>query len=130
MQIAKILGEHVRSIRRLRGLSLERLAELAQLSVTYVGEVERGSKEPSLTTLSKLANALGVSLGELVAPLDQPAARRLTKFELLAALEAAMAPSYSDKEAREILARVRRQAPGKLPAIAAESGDENTGELT
>lgn len=60
------VGFRIRMLREARGLSQERLAELADLHRVYVGQVERGEKCPSLITLDKVAGAMGVSIGDLL----------------------------------------------------------------
>ncbi|MEV4068429.1 helix-turn-helix domain-containing protein [Nonomuraea fuscirosea] len=64
------LGQRIRSERRARGLSIERLAELSGISRSMVSEVERGAKTPSVLVLDRLATALGTSISRL---LDEPA---------------------------------------------------------
>lgn len=56
------LGARVKQLRRARRLTQEQLAERAGLSYKFIGEIERGRGNPTLTTMSKLAEALGVSL--------------------------------------------------------------------
>ncbi len=58
-------GRALRSLRLDRGLSQERLAELAELDRTYVSGIERGERNPSLTNLLRLADALTVQLSEI-----------------------------------------------------------------
>jgi transcriptional regulator with XRE-family HTH domain len=58
-------GLAIRELRSQRGLSQERLAQLAGLDRTYVSGIERGERNPSLTNLLKLADALGVNMSEL-----------------------------------------------------------------
>lgn len=57
-------------VRRLRsdelGWSLERLSEKSGIHWTYISELERGRRNPSLRTLFRLADALGVDPGQLV----------------------------------------------------------------
>jgi transcriptional regulator with XRE-family HTH domain len=50
------------------GLTLEQLAERANLTPNYIGTVEHGQRDPSLSTLQGLANGLNVSLAELFGP--------------------------------------------------------------
>ncbi len=52
--------------RQKRSLSQEALAELSGLSRNYISSIERGAVSPSLTTLEKLASALGVTLTKLI----------------------------------------------------------------
>jgi transcriptional regulator with XRE-family HTH domain len=63
---------NLRRIRVERGLSQERLALEADVDRSYVGRLERGLENPTLTILDRLARVLGVSAGELLAkPLGQ-----------------------------------------------------------
>jgi Predicted transcriptional regulators len=63
----EILGGAVRTLRNQRGWTQEDLAEKAGVTATYVGQVERGDKVPSLTVVLKLARGLGVAPTELLA---------------------------------------------------------------
>jgi transcriptional regulator with XRE-family HTH domain len=58
-------GENVRSIRHLRGLSQEALAELTDLHRTYIGGIERGERNVALLNILRISKALGVSPSEL-----------------------------------------------------------------
>jgi transcriptional regulator with XRE-family HTH domain len=62
------LARHLRALRAARGLSQEALADLAALHRTYVGSIERRERNVSLDNIEKLAVALGVDIGELLAP--------------------------------------------------------------
>ena len=57
---AKKLGNHVRRLRDLAGISQEELAERCGLHRTYVGSVERGERNISLDNIVLLSRALGV----------------------------------------------------------------------
>jgi transcriptional regulator with XRE-family HTH domain len=61
-----MLGEKVRRARKKAGLTQEQLAEMADLHFSYIGQVERGEKNPSLKSLTKIANALGVAVAQLM----------------------------------------------------------------
>lgn len=54
-------GRLIRSLRKKRDLSLQELARRAELSVSYLSEIERGKKQPTLETIEKLAVALNIS---------------------------------------------------------------------
>ena len=55
------LGKALREARTGKSLTQEQLAELADIGVMYLGEIERGKKMPSLKVFIKLIEALGVS---------------------------------------------------------------------
>ncbi len=56
------IGTQLRALRRKRGLSLRGLAELCDLSPTTISLIERGDSSPSVSTLHRLATALGVPI--------------------------------------------------------------------
>jgi transcriptional regulator with XRE-family HTH domain len=58
-------GLAVRDLRTERGISQEHLGHLSGLDRTYVSGVERGERNPSLSSLLKLADALGTPLWEI-----------------------------------------------------------------
>jgi len=62
---------HLRELREKRGLSQTRLAELAGLNRNYVGDIERGRRNPCLDNILKLADALDVPPSELFRPFDK-----------------------------------------------------------
>ena len=55
-----MLGEHVRNIRKKRGITLKELAEKTGLSIGYISQIERDLTDPSLSTLRKLSAALDI----------------------------------------------------------------------
>ena len=61
------IGKNIRKYRLLKKLRQEDLAEKADLSVNYVGAIERGEKTPSLETLIVIINILGVSSDMILA---------------------------------------------------------------
>ena len=60
-------GKRLKQLRTEKGLSQERLAELATMHWTYIGGIERGERNPTLINIEKLADALEVALPELLA---------------------------------------------------------------
>ncbi len=81
-EIAKLLGERIRRIRKEKGLSQEQLGELAGLSEKYIGQVERGEKNLTIESQYKIAHGLNLSLEELFRSLD-PIVREDALGELL-----------------------------------------------
>lgn len=65
-ELKRILADNLRAFRRSKHLSQEELADMCDLHRTYVGSVERGERNVSLSTLETLAAALGVSVPELL----------------------------------------------------------------
>ncbi len=64
------LGRTIRKARRDLDLTQEALADRAGLSAKHVGEIERANKDPRVTTIFKLADALKLRVGELFALYD------------------------------------------------------------
>jgi transcriptional regulator with XRE-family HTH domain len=64
--LPNLFGREVRRRRVALGLTLEQLAERSGLTPNYIGTVENGRRDPSLSTVMSLAAGLGVPAGELV----------------------------------------------------------------
>lgn len=60
------IGEKIRKIRKLQGLTQEELAEKCGLSYKYLGEIERGEKNTGVLNLFKISKGLSLSVGEIV----------------------------------------------------------------
>ena len=67
MDVVQLLGENVRHHRKLKGLSQERLALDAGMERSYVSDLERGTRNPSVRALGRLAEALNVEPNTLLA---------------------------------------------------------------
>lgn len=65
-----IFGKRVRELRLERGLSQEKLAELADLHRNYVGGVERGERNIALLNIVALAHALRIKPTKLLEPIS------------------------------------------------------------
>jgi transcriptional regulator with XRE-family HTH domain len=66
MDMRKLVGRNVRRIRRKKGLTQEKFAELSGFSQQYISSLEQGRRNPTVVTLYELAAALGVSHRELL----------------------------------------------------------------
>lgn len=66
LSVSKRFGIAVKRQRLVLGLSQERLAELAKLHPTYIGMIERGTRNPTLDAAAKIAGALNTELPSLI----------------------------------------------------------------
>ena len=66
MELVRLLGKNVRRLRTAKGLSQEELAFAADMKRSYLSDLERGTRNPSVRALGRLADALGVEAGELL----------------------------------------------------------------
>ncbi len=64
-ELAKIIGQRIRSYRTAKKLSQENLAELAGCHPTYIGQIERGEKNATVESIYKITTALNVPLSRL-----------------------------------------------------------------
>lgn len=73
---SRAFGERLRELRVERGVSQDELAGVTDVHSTAIGRLERGAREPRLTTILRVARGLGVEPGELLDGLaETPAAR-------------------------------------------------------
>jgi transcriptional regulator with XRE-family HTH domain len=63
--IRAVFGQNIKIFRNRRNWSQSDLAEFANISINYLGDIERGKKWPHPDTLSKLAATLGIKVFEL-----------------------------------------------------------------
>ena len=70
MEIRAIIGWNLRRLRVAKGLSQERLALESGIDRAYVGRVERGSENVTVSTLEAFANVLGVRVSALFRDID------------------------------------------------------------
>lgn len=66
MQIQARLGSNVRRLREAKGWSQEDYADRAGIHRTYVSDIERGRRNPTVTVVEKLAKPFEVSAGSLL----------------------------------------------------------------
>jgi transcriptional regulator with XRE-family HTH domain len=92
------LGDRLRSLRRTRGLSLQAVSSSSGLSRAFLSQVERNQVAPSVASLSRVADALGVPLDSLFAT-----ERRESTFGLVRARDRVKIVYGSGAYADEIL---------------------------
>ena len=93
------IGKRLKELRREYGLSQERLALQAEITTAYLGQIERGIKNPTVVTVGRLCDALGISLAEFFSnqpttPLENDQTLNQVLFEL---------KDCTDDEKKEIL---------------------------
>ena len=69
--ICEVLGQRIRMYRKHQHMSQEKLAELSGLHPTYIGQMERGEKNPTIESLYKICTALHIPITLLVEKLDE-----------------------------------------------------------
>jgi transcriptional regulator with XRE-family HTH domain len=69
--VVNAFGQRVRQLRLAADLTQEALAEASGLHPTFISNVERGYRMPTLGTMLRLAEGLGVELAQLVAGLEE-----------------------------------------------------------
>ena len=102
----KHFGEHLRALRKGKGLSQADLGEQASLNDKYLGELERGDGNPSLEVLQRLAKALEIDLTTLIG--DDVV--RLGRTELRAEVNR-HADALTDDQLRDLVRMFRLRAP-------------------
>ena len=65
LALVKKVGERIRHLRELKGMSQQELAYEADIPKTQVGRVERAENNTSLVTLGRIAQALDIPLSQL-----------------------------------------------------------------
>ena len=73
MNARQIIGWNLRKLRVAKGFSQERLALEANVDRSYVGRVERGTENVTISTLEALADALQITVSELFEVPDKDA---------------------------------------------------------
>jgi transcriptional regulator with XRE-family HTH domain len=113
-------GGYLRSQRQLAQLSLRQLAELTKVSNPYLSQIERGLHQPSISVIKSLAEALNLSVGDLLAH----AADIVTGEEAPSTTEASIRrdPRLDQGQKRALLAVYRSMA--SEPAGSAKEANE------
>lgn len=98
----KAFGEEVRRRRLALGITLAAFARVTGLTQNYLGSVELGKRDPSLSTLEAISRGLGVQAGDLLGGI-----RKLSA----SSLEAAALYDASPAEVRAAVSEILRAVP-------------------
>jgi|SRR5829696_6464090 len=119
------LGEHIRTVRKERGLSQEALARRADVSLNLVGRLELGMvKNPHYGTLAGLARALDLTVEELV---EEPEASTTGK----ASAPSAGRPSKAQQVAQDAAERAQQlteEVPTRMQEIVERMASGDVGQ--
>ena len=75
------LGAVIRGAREKHELTLQQVAERTRLSVSYLSQIERDLLHPSVSTLKRIAQALGIAAGKLMFPAPKAAGRGMVSVQ-------------------------------------------------
>ena len=75
-EIMQTVGSRIRAVRNQCSMTQEELAEKATLHPTYIGQVERGEKNLTLTSLEKIVAALGITFTDLFENMEVATSQR------------------------------------------------------
>jgi transcriptional regulator with XRE-family HTH domain len=67
MNCAEVVGANIKKFRKMKKLTQQALSKKANISRSYLADLEGGRYNPSLTTLEYLASALGITVLDLIA---------------------------------------------------------------
>ncbi len=64
--IYEVVGENIKMFRKKEGMNLEELSEKAGISISFLSNIEKGSRKPTLATVEKIATALNVGMAAIL----------------------------------------------------------------
>jgi len=70
VKVEKAFAQVLRDLRKKKDLSQEKLALIGNLDRTFISLLERGLRQPSLTTIFQLARALDISVTDLISAVE------------------------------------------------------------
>ncbi|HHY47296.1 MAG TPA: helix-turn-helix transcriptional regulator [Firmicutes bacterium] len=116
--VMKGISKKLRELREAQGLTQEQLGEKAGLNSSFVGQIERGVRQPSITTLESLASALGVSLKALFMETDTDRDKALQDLEIVLSKATAREIQSVTRLARVFLEAVETASDGNVRTLS------------
>lgn len=74
MELNQIIAINLKTLRQERNLTMGQLAKLSGISKAMLSDIEKGSSNPTINTIMKIATGLGVSYSRLMEPVEKDAA--------------------------------------------------------
>jgi transcriptional regulator with XRE-family HTH domain len=113
-----MIGNRIRELRRRRGMTLQAIAGVSGLSPSMISLVERGRASPSIGSLIVIANALGISMSELVSANQEQRQNRLVVRS---------ADATVVRTARHVVRRLLREDRERGVSVALNEYEPHTG---
>ncbi len=107
-ELKSLIATRVKAARQAKGVTQEELAEAIDRTVETISNLERGKSLPSLQTLMVIANALGITLSELLEDVEAPPSPARVHAEARLRAAAKSLPDY-DLEIAAVLVEALRQ---------------------
>lgn len=101
------VAKRVKTIRRDKGISVYKLAKLSGVSSTYLYEVEQGKKQPTVDIISRICDALEVSLAYFFAENDEKIALQPVTYKLVEKIATLSEDSIKYLEEQAELLRIK-----------------------
>lgn len=102
-QLRFVIGENIRKERTMRGISTDELAEMLDLSPSFVGLIERGGRGTTPIILYKLSNVFGVSIETFFEKVNSHLEKKSGKTEKIISLVF----DFTDKELDFIISVIK-----------------------
>lgn len=87
MDTKRLVGSRIKSLRRMRNYSQERLAEIVGINSKYLSSIERGEENPTFDLFIRLADGLKVGLHELFITEDANSSPKIVRRKLKALVD-------------------------------------------
>ncbi len=68
---AEVVGDVIKELRCEKGISQEVMSGLADIGRTHLSAIERGKRKPTLETLYRISNALGMKMSDIVIMIEK-----------------------------------------------------------
>jgi transcriptional regulator with XRE-family HTH domain len=125
--IIKQIAEEIRRIRKNKGITLKKLSEDTELSISFLSQIERGISSMTITSLKKIADALGVTMQDLVSIEENQQFTRKKENQLVMRLEKSF-PTYiplsGQFEGRKLESLILKMAPHDDIDTSTHAGEE------
>ena len=121
---AQRFGAHIRSLRRVRGLTQEQLAGRSDLSPDTIRRLEHGAFQPSLETINKVCRGLALTRSTLFESLELPDGSPLRELNALASMRSDADIELGLVMLRALFRQIDQQQSAALRVVALVPEDE------